>query len=60
MDVIKESETMLEWAAEQPTEITRTAIDLEFLPMDTNVDSGVRYLEFVLQQMHTALMAHEL
>ena len=33
--VIKESETMLEWAAEQPTEITTTAIDLEFLPTDT-------------------------
>ena len=28
--VIKESEMMLEWAAEQPTEITTTAIDLEF------------------------------
>ena len=23
---------MLEWAAEQPTEITMTAIDLEFFP----------------------------
>ena len=43
----------MEWAAEQPTEITTTAIDLEFLPTDTNEDS----LEFVLQQMHTALMA---
>ena len=60
LDVIKESEMMLEWAAEQPTEITTTAIDLEFLPTDTNVDSGVRHLEFVLQQMHTAFMAHEL
>ena len=28
--VIKESEMMLEWAAEQATEITTTAIDLEF------------------------------
>ena len=28
---IKESEMMLEWAAEQPTEITTTSIDLEFL-----------------------------
>ena len=55
--VIKESEMMLEWAAEQPTEITTTAIDLEFLPTDTNVDRGVQNLEFVLQQMHTALMA---
>ena len=48
---------MLEWAAEQPTEITTTATDLEFLPTDTNVDRGVQNLEFVLQQMHTALMA---
>ena len=29
-----ESEMMLEWAAEQPTEITTTAIDLEFLPTE--------------------------
>ena len=36
--VIKESEMVLEWAAEQATEITTTAIDLEFLPTDTNVD----------------------
>ena len=55
--VIKESEMMLEWAAEQPTEITTTAIDLEFLPTDANKDRGVQNLEFVLQQMHTALMA---
>ena len=34
--VIKESEMMLEWAAEQPTEITTTATDLEFSPTDTN------------------------
>ena len=34
--VIKESAMMLEWAAEQPTEITTTAVDLEFLPTDTN------------------------
>ena len=55
--VIKESEMMLEWAAEQPTEITTTAIDLELLPTDANEDRGVPYLEFVLKQMHTALMA---
>ena len=55
--VIKESEMMLEWAAEQPTEITTTAIDLEFLPTDTNENRGVQNLEFVLQQMHTGLMA---
>ena len=55
--VIKDSEMMLEWAAKQPTEVTTTAIDLEFLPTDTNEDRGVQNLEFVLQQMHTALMA---
>ena len=53
--VIKESEMMLEWDTEQPTEITLTAIDLEFLPTGTNEDRGVQNLEFVLQQMHTAL-----
>ena len=42
---------------EQATEITTTATDLEFLLTDTNVDRGVQNLEFVLQQMHTALMA---
>ena len=36
--VIKESAMMLEWAAEQATEITTTATDLESLPTDTNVD----------------------
>ena len=49
--VIKESEMMLEWAAEQATEITTTAIDLEFLPTDTNVDRGVQNMEFVLRVM---------
>ena len=54
--VVKESEMVLEWAAEQPTEITTTAFDLEFLPTDTNEDIGVQNLQFALQQMHTALM----
>ena len=35
--VIKESEMMLEWAAEPATEITTTAIELEFLPTDTTL-----------------------
>ena len=48
---------MLDWAAEQTIEITTTATDLEFLPTDTNEDRGVKNLEFVLQQMHTALVA---
>ena len=51
--VIKESEMMLEWAAE----ITTTGIDVEFLPTDMNEDKGVQKLGFVLQQMHTTLMA---
>ena len=55
--VIKESEMMLVWAAERPTEIKTTATDLEFLPTDTNEDRGVQNLEFVLQQMHTAFIA---
>ena len=50
--VIKESEMMLEWAAEQPTEITTTAIDLLFLPTDTNEDRGMQTLEFVLRGSH--------
>ena len=55
--VIKESEIMMEWAAEHTIELTTTAVDLEFLPSETIVDRGVQNLEFVLQQMHTALMA---
>ena len=51
------SEMMLEWAAGQTIEITTTAIDLEFLPCETNLDRGVQNLEFVLQQKHTVLMA---
>ena len=55
--VIKESEMMLECSAEQVKEITQELIDLEFSPTSTNVERGVLDLEFVLQQMHTALMA---
>ena len=54
--VIKESEMMLEWTAEQTIDITTTAVDLEFLPSETNVDREVQNLDIVLQQMHTALM----
>ena len=53
---IKESEMMLEWAADQTTEITTTAIDLEFLPTDVNEGRGVKNLEFILKQMYTMLM----
>ena len=55
--VIKASGMMLEWAAEHVTEIVTGHIDLEILPTVTNVERGVRNLEFVLQQMHTARMA---
>ena len=33
---------MLEWATEQATEITTTAIDLDFLPTDTNEDRSAK------------------
>ena len=55
--VIKESEKMLEWAAEQTTEIATELINREFLPTATNQERGVQNLAFVPQQMHTALMA---
>ena len=55
--VISESEMILVWAAEQTTEITTTASDLEFFPTDSNEDRGVHNLDFILQQMHAALMA---
>ena len=54
--VIKESATMLEWAAEQTTHITTELIDREFLPTETNQERRVQNLEFVLQQMHTSLV----
>ena len=55
--VIKESEMMLEWSAEQTTEISTEFIDREFLPTATNQERGVQNLEFVLQQMHMTLVA---
>ena len=48
---------MLEWSAEQATEITHELIDMEFLPTATNVERGVPHLDLVLQQMHAALVA---
>ena len=45
--VIQESEMMLEWSAEQVTDITQGLIDLEFLPTATNVEGGAPILEFV-------------
>ena len=52
---IKESEMMLEWAADQMREITTNAIDLKFMPTDTNKGRRVRNLEFVLQHVHEML-----
>ena len=54
--VIKEFEMMLEWAAEQTTDITTELIDRELLPAATNQERGVQNLEFLLQQMHAALV----
>ena len=53
--VIKESEMMLEWAAEQTKEISTEFIDREFLPIMTNQERGVQNLEFILEQMHTMM-----
>ena len=55
--VIMEFEMMQEWSAEQVTKITHEFINLEFLPTATNHEQGVQNLEFVLQQMQTALTA---
>ena len=55
--VIKESEMMLEWAAEQTMEITTELINREFLPTATNRERGVQNLVSLLQQMQTALLA---
>ena len=55
--VIKESEMMLGWSAEPVTEISLEEVELEFTPILRNTERGVPNLEFVLQQMHTALMA---
>ena len=52
---------MLEWAAEQRTEITTTAIDLEFLPTGTNAEGGLQNLEFCgAADAHSIDGAHEL
>ena len=51
--VIKEFEMMLEWAAEQTSEIATELVSCEFLPTETNQERGEQDLEFILQQMHT-------
>ena len=55
--VIKESMILLEWSAEQVTDITLEHVELELTPTATNVERGVPNLEFVLRQMHAALVA---
>ena len=42
---------------EQTTEIATELINREFLPTATNQERGVQNVEFVLQQIHRALMA---
>ena len=59
--VIKESEMLLGWAVEQPTEIATTAIHLEFLPMDANEDRGVQKPGVcAAADAHSTLDSHEL
>ena len=58
--VVKESQMMLGWAAEQATEITQEAVDLEFLPTVTNAarwstKPGVR----AAAEAHSTYGAHE-
>ena len=58
--VVKESQMMLGWAAEQRTEITQEAVDLEFLPAVTNAarwstKPGVR----AAAEAHSTYGAHE-
>ena len=52
--VIKQSEMMLEWTAEQPTEITTTAIDLQFC------QSGARPGVCAAADAHSTHGSHEL
>ena len=54
--MIKESEMMMEWSAEQVTEITMEHVELEFTPTTTNVARCVPSWEFVQKGK---LVAHE-
>ena len=51
---------MLEWGAEQATEITTTAIELEFLPTDTNEDRNAKPGVCVAADAHSTHGSHEL
>ena len=57
--VITEPEMMMEWAAEQATEITTTAVDLEFLPTDAKEDRKVQNLSSCCSRC-TQHSSHEL
>ena len=58
--MIKETEMLLQWSAEQATEITTTtAIDLEFLPPVTNVERGIRGV-CAAADAHSSHGSHEL
>ena len=48
---------MLVWSAEHATEITMEQVELEIAPNVPNVERRAPNLEFVLQEMHTALAA---
>ena len=59
--VIKESEMMVAWAAEEVTEISTELIDRDFLPTATNQERGVQNLEFVFTaDAYNAYGSHEL
>ena len=51
------SEMILEWSAEQVTEVTQELIDLDFWPTSTNEEKGLSNLDYVLQQVLPALMS---
>ena len=53
---MQESEMILEWTAEQVTEITTTAFEFGFLSSETNVKRWVQNREIVLRKMHTTHM----
>ena len=59
--VIKESEMMLEWAAEQTTEIARELINFEYQPTETNQERGVHNLDGVhfAADAYSACGSHE-
>ena len=51
------AEMILEWSAEQVTEVTQKLIDLDFWPTSTNVEKGLSNLDYVLQQVLPAIMS---